>query len=117
MNAILNLGAAVTVVLVSLSFYLEDVYKAENNGGKDSSRFESHILVIFSILWIVEAGALTFSGPFLVTGTGTGNGYISSWMTAILSVKATIHGRIGLTKVNILLIFSMKYLSNYTYIE
>jgi hypothetical protein len=35
MNAILNLGTAVTVVvLVSLSFYLEDVYKAESCKGE-----------------------------------------------------------------------------------
>jgi len=113
MNAILDLGAAATVVLVSLADYLthefdkESPYKGETiyamvitilticavgffsfrywKGSR--SCFESQILIAFSILWIVAASALTFSGPFLATG----NGYFASWMTAIISFRAALY--------------------------
>lgn len=110
MNTILTMGATTTVVLISLTIYLKDDYKNESYEGEtiyamtiailticagilfsfkywrkgSRSCFESQILIVFSFLWIIEACAVTFSGPFLITG----NGYFASWATAILSSKA-----------------------------
>lgn len=108
MNSILDLGAGAIVVLISLALALEEdsnSYKGEIiytmlttciticavfifslSYMRQGSRacLESQILIILSIMWIVGACAVTFSGPFLVTG----NGYFASWVTAILSVKA-----------------------------
>ena len=112
MNAMLDLGAAATVVLISLADYLKNEFDKEYEGetiyalvvtilticavGLFSFRywwkgsrscFESQILITFSILWIIGSSALTFSGPFLETG----NGYFASWMTAIMSFRAALY--------------------------
>lgn len=109
MKAILDLGATATVVLISLIGYFKYDYDDEDYEGETISAMvltilticavglfsiryfirsppccESQILIIFAILWIVVAPVVTFSGPFLETG----NGYFSSWMTAIMSFKA-----------------------------
>lgn len=47
-------------------------------------KYEAQILIIFAILWVVAAGALSFSGPFRATG----NGYFGSWIAAVLSVTS-----------------------------
>jgi hypothetical protein len=108
MNSILDFGAGAIVVLISLALALHedsDGYKGEiiyamlttcisicavfmfslsymRRGTRGC--MESQILIVLSIMWIIGACAVTFSGPFLVTG----NGYFASWVTAILSVKA-----------------------------
>jgi hypothetical protein len=108
MNSILDFGAGAVVVLISLASALHedsDSYKGEiiytmlttcisicavfifslsymRRGTRGC--MESQILIVLSIMWIIGACAVTFSGPFLVTG----NGYFASWVTAILSVKA-----------------------------
>ena len=46
---------------------------------------ECVVLTILSVLWIVAACAVTFSGPFLFTG----NGYFASWFAFLTAVRAT----------------------------
>jgi len=108
MNAIIDLGAGAVVVLISLALALHEdsdsyqeeiiftmlvtcisicavfIFSLSYMRQGTQACMESQILVVLSIMWIIGACAVTFSGPFLVTG----NGYFASWVTAILSVKA-----------------------------
>lgn len=65
-----------TAILVPLFLYLE------HKKVEQLKTFKSPTLVIFAIVWFVEAILATFSGPFLYTG----NGYFGSWGGAVTSI-------------------------------
>jgi hypothetical protein len=77
------------IIVASLSILALAFFMKMEKDGSEPHNIKFPVLALFSILWVVNACLLTFSGPFIETG----NGYFSAWGGCVTSVFAAMSAK------------------------
>eukprot|EP00980_Cylindrotheca_fusiformis_P008927 scaffold1901_cov126-Cylindrotheca_fusiformis.AAC.3 len=70
------------MVLAAFTLALSMMCIMASHGMNMANHIMLYILMALALLWVVEAGLVTFRGPFIETG----NGYFASWGAAFLCI-------------------------------